>query len=41
MDQPRVGVKVEDHRFVVREDRGILSVCQAVRMVAVRDQLES
>jgi hypothetical protein len=38
--EPRVGVESEDDGPVVGEERGVLGVRQAVRVVAVGDQLE-
>ena len=40
VDQPRVGVECKDDGPVVCEERGVLSVCQAVRMVSVGDEFE-
>jgi hypothetical protein len=39
VDEPGVGVEVEDNGFIVREDSSIFSISQAVGMVAVRDEL--
>ena len=38
--EPGVGVESEDDGPVVGEERGVLGICQAVRVVAVGDELE-
>lgn len=40
VDEPGVGVEVEDDGFVVGKDGGVLGVGEAVRVVTVRDELE-
>jgi hypothetical protein len=40
MDQPWIGVEIEDDRPVRGEEGLELEVCQPVRMLGVRDQLE-
>jgi hypothetical protein len=39
VDQPRIGVEVEDDRLVGGEESFELAVCQAVRMLGIRHQL--
>lgn len=40
VDQPGVGMEVEDDRLVGCENGGVLGVREAVRMVSIRDELE-
>ena len=40
VDQPRIGMKVENDRPIRSKERLELAVCQTVRVLCIRDQLE-